>query len=90
MNNGIVVIICLVSAMLFLMIAAGVALAVVLWRRLPAVKLFFQNLASGIEHNQAQIDELKSALAEYHAELGATIPPANKNAWISFGNCVPN
>ena len=73
MSNGAVVIICLIAVTLFLMTAAIVAVIVLLRKHLPAVKSFFLNLANGIERNQVQIDELKSALTKYHAGLDAAV-----------------
>ena len=73
MDNGGIVIICLVAVILFLLLAAGIACSIVLGRRLPAIKCFFSDLAGGIEHNRALIDELKSALAECRAELNSAI-----------------
>ena len=73
MSNGVTVIICLVSIMLFLGIAAGVAVIVFLQKYLPTVKCFFLNLANSIERNQGQIDELKSFLMDCHTKLDVSV-----------------
>jgi len=79
MDNGGVIIICLVAAILLLLLAAGIAVSIVLWRRLPVIKSFFSNLARGIERNQVLLNELKSALVECRAELNSAIDASERN-----------